>query len=100
MKIMSWNIRGLNSHHKKDVLLNFVRDHKPDLIFVQETKMPKDKVESLRNFQNCGVHGNSFAGASGGIVTFWNKMFIKGEPLMENGNVVATRFTHIRDNFC
>lgn len=100
MKIMSWNIRGLNSHHKKDFLQNFVRDHKPDILLVQETKMPKDKVECSRIFQNCGAHGNSFFGALGGIVTFWKKLFIRGEPLMENGNLVATRFTHIRDNFC
>lgn len=54
MKIISWNIR----------------DHRPDILLVQESKMPKEKVEKIKMFQFCGVEGNNFEGASGGIVTF------------------------------
>ena len=45
MKIVTWNIRGLNSFHKLDVVRNFVREQKPDFLLLQETKMNKDKAE-------------------------------------------------------
>lgn len=47
MKVMSWNVWGLNSSCKQDILSNFVRDHKLDIMLVNETKMSKDRVESL-----------------------------------------------------
>lgn len=44
MKIISWNIRGLNTPYKQDVFHNIVRDNKMDVVLIQETKMYKDKV--------------------------------------------------------
>lgn len=100
MKIMSWNIGGLNSLHKQDVVHNFVRDHRPDILLVQDSKLSKEKVEKIKMFNFCGVHSNKSEGASGGIVTFWNLNFIRGEPLFESTNHVATKFFHVRDIFC
>lgn len=61
---------GLNNPHKKDVLHNFVRDHKLDILLIQETKISKEKVEKIKLFQHCSTHGNNSNGALGGIVTF------------------------------
>ena len=47
MNIITWNIRGLNSIHKLDIVQNFVREHKLDILVLQETKMDKEKVEKL-----------------------------------------------------
>lgn len=69
MKIISWNIRGLNSCHKQDIVHNFSRDHKIDILLIQETKMPKERVEKLKFFNFCDSLGSSFDGASSGIVT-------------------------------
>lgn len=42
----------------------------------------KEKVEGLKMFSNGGVSGGSSEGASGGIVTFWNKNTGEGEVLI------------------
>ena len=48
MNIISWNIRGLNIIHKLDIVHNFVREHKPDILFLQETKMEKEKAKKIK----------------------------------------------------
>lgn len=50
MKFISWNIKGLNNPHKQDIIKNMIRDNKPDIVLIQETKMLKDKVEGLLVF--------------------------------------------------
>lgn len=97
MKIISWNIRGLNSPHKHNLVKNMIRDKNPDIFLIQETKMAKDKVESLNMFKNGGVSGGSSEGASGGIVTFWNKNNVEGEVLIQENNLVCIRFKHINN---
>lgn len=61
--------------------------------------MSKEKIEKMKLFQYYNNQGNNSNGASGGIVTFWNSHTIKGDPILEGTNHIATRFTHIRDNF-
>lgn len=38
MKLISWNLNGLNAVHKKGHLVKYVRDEDPDVICFQETK--------------------------------------------------------------
>lgn len=39
MNFISWNIKGLNHPHKKDIMKNMIRDNKTDIVLTQETKM-------------------------------------------------------------
>ena len=48
-----------------------IRDNRPDILVIQETKMLKDKVESLSIFKSGKVIGNDSMGASGGLAIFW-----------------------------
>ena len=65
MKIISWNIQGLNNPHKHDILKNMIRDNRPNIFFIQETKMLKDKVEFLSIFKGGKIIGSDSKGASG-----------------------------------
>jgi len=38
LKLISWNLNGLNSVHKKGFLVKYVQEEKPDVICFQETK--------------------------------------------------------------
>ena len=71
MKIISWNIRGLNNPHKQDMLKILIRDNRLDILVIQETKIPKEKVVNLPMFQCGKIIGNDSIGASGGLVVFW-----------------------------
>ena len=45
MKIISWNVNGIRAVLKKDVLLPFIEEFKPDILCLQETKASRDQVE-------------------------------------------------------
>ena len=62
MKFISWNIIGLNNPHKQDIIKNMIRDNKPDIVLIQETKMLKDKVEGLLVFRGGKIKGNDSDG--------------------------------------
>ena len=51
IKILSWNVRGVNDPDKRRVIKNFLRTHRVDLVCLQETKvqeMNNVMVRSLR----------------------------------------------------
>ena len=70
MKFISWNIKGLNNPHKKDIMKNKIRDNKLDILLIQDTKILKDKVEGLLVFWGGKIIGNDFDGASGGMEVY------------------------------
>lgn len=99
MKVISWNIRGLNHPHKHDLLSNSVRDHKLDICLVQEMKMFGSKVKKLKLaiFGDCGVHCVDGDGASGGITTLWNLILLCGKVVLSSPNHIATRYFNLKD---
>ncbi len=46
LKIISWNVNGIRSVIKKG-FADFVKKHDPDILCLQETKTPKDKIDIL-----------------------------------------------------
>jgi hypothetical protein len=47
MKLISWNIRGLNSHSKEKLLQDIIIAEKPDIIMLQETKCETKEMDKL-----------------------------------------------------
>lgn len=41
MKLISWNVNGIRSIHRKDALAPFINEMKPDIVCLQETKAEK-----------------------------------------------------------
>ena len=39
LKLLSWNVRGVNNLDKRKIISNFVRSQRVDLVCVQETKI-------------------------------------------------------------
>lgn len=91
--------KGLNAPHKQDIHRNLVRDHNPNIIFVQETKMGKEKVEKIRIFKNNGVVGFSSEVASRWVSIFCNQNHVQGSVIMENMNYLSVNFVHIKMDF-
>ncbi|PNY13834.1 cysteine-rich receptor-like protein kinase [Trifolium pratense] len=75
MKIISYNIRGLGSCVKRREILNIVKEKKPDIMCIQESKMEcmdEGLGKVLLGSSEVGFSFKPSAGASGGIITLWN----------------------------
>jgi exonuclease III len=51
MKILSWNIRGLNAKRKQVLLKERIKKEQPDILLLQETKCAG--VEAHATLQRC-----------------------------------------------
>lgn len=84
MQIISWNIRGLGSSVKKHFVSKLIKKRKPDLIFIQETKLEcidRFVVQKLRGSGDFDFAFSNATGASGGLLSFWNKSFFKADNI-------------------
>ncbi|CAL0333597.1 unnamed protein product [Lupinus luteus] len=111
MIIISINIRGLGGRLKKKEIRDLVRVYKPDFICIQETKM--DCVNSKLCHSLWGGEEIDWAfvpaeGASGGILSIWNKKNFVSEEIRHGNNFVTVRgkwsshsiFSNIMNVYC
>ena len=98
MKILSWNIRGLNGMHKQEVIRNMIRDQRPDVFLIQETKMKKERMENIK-FNNSmkGIASNS-EGASGGLLLLFNDKYFNIVAEYDEDNILFCRVQHLHTN--
>ena len=73
LKIMSWNVRGINDVAKRSLIRAFIKSQRVDLVFLQETKLREISRGLIRSL-GVGSHLEWTAvkaeGASGGIFFF------------------------------
>jgi exonuclease III len=74
MKVITWNIRGLNSPQKQRILKSRLRKEQSDICFIQETKCTSDRMETIdkkqwSKYKMVVVRGHQM---EGGIITLWN----------------------------
>jgi exonuclease III len=86
-RILSWNIRGINSEGKWDVIRSKVVESGCDIICLQETKRNFFDSQYLRNF--CPRSFDSFefipsVGASGGSIIIWKAHNFVGSLAFQN----------------
>jgi exonuclease III len=74
MKMLSWNIRGLNARSKQGLLRERIMKEQPDILLLQETKCAGEEASQI--LQKCWKQANlvevDAKGAAGGLVVLWN----------------------------
>ena len=76
MNALSWNCRGLGNKHPVNVLSNLVREKKPKIVFLMETKQTVDEMRNLKEDLHF-IGGlvvpcdRSWGGRWGGLVMLW-----------------------------
>ena len=73
IKILSWNVRGVDDRNKMKVIKALIRSQRVDLVCLQETKiqdMSRGIVHSLGVGRFLGWGTMSARGAAGGVVVF------------------------------
>jgi exonuclease III len=78
MKILSWNIRGLNSKRKQAFLKDRIKKDQPDILLLQEMKCAGIEVNII--IQRCWKQAQyvevDSRGAAGGLAILWNPTII------------------------
>ena len=80
LKLLSWNVRGLNYPKKREILRNWLCNWKVDVVCLQETKL--DKVD-WRLIQS--IWGNRYVAwevlnavnTAGGVLLLWDKQVLE-----------------------
>lgn len=78
MKLISWNIRGLDSPRKGRLLKNMLMQEKPNILFLQETKCSMTILEKIvaKAWPKGLVTVVDAQGASGGLEIIWDTRVI------------------------
>ncbi|XP_058111123.1 uncharacterized protein LOC131254135 [Magnolia sinica] len=75
MKIISWNVRGVGSKHKRSLIKSSISRKNPDVVCLQETKVSVFKdhlLTSLWKERAANYLTLDVVGSSGGILMAWN----------------------------
>lgn len=83
IKILSWNVRGLNDRAKRVLVRHEVQKHSPHVLCIQETKWDMENAQYIR--ETIGSRIDNFGlikanGTAGGVLLAWDhRMFTKIE---------------------
>ena len=99
IKILSWNVQGVNDRNKRSSIKALIRSHKVDLVCLQETKMSLGVVRSLGvgRFLDWGVL--NVRGAAGVVLVFWDKRVLELEGMEVGLFSISCRFKNCEDGF-
>ena len=102
IKILSWNVRGVNDPDKRKVIKNFIRTHKVDLVRLHETKvqeMNNDMVRNLGVVRFLNWTALNTEGSVGGILLIWDKRRISMVDSMVGSFLVSCLLRMAEDGF-
>ena len=75
IKILCWNVQGLNDIEKRKLIKGVVRNQKLDLVCLMETNVKEMSVQMV-NYVGVGRFLNwasvDVRGAAGGLLLFWD----------------------------
>ena len=66
IKVLSWNVNGLNARIKRTMCLDYLYRHHIDVAFIQESKLQLSHVKRFANRQYYTVASSSFDSKSRG----------------------------------
>jgi exonuclease III len=72
MSLLSWNCQGIGSPRAVRDICLIVKENKPNILFLMETKCRKEKLEVIRvKLGFAGLFVVDSVGISGGLALFW-----------------------------
>ena len=102
IKILCWNVRGLNDSEKRKLIKGVVRNQKPDLVCLLETKV-KEMSQQMVNSVGIGRFLNwasvDARGAAGGLLLLWDNRVLENLEVESGGYSISIRFRNCVDGF-
>ena len=102
IKILSWNVRGVNDKNKRKIIKALISSQKVDLVCLQETKMTEMSLGVMRSlgvgrFLEWGAL-NAW-GAAGRVVLFWDNRALELVRMDVGLFSISCRFKNCKDGF-
>jgi exonuclease III len=100
LRIISWNVRGLNDREKRRRIHNSLRMWKGDVVCLQETKMESISTRVVRSIWGSPFVGWEFQaskGASGGMLLMWDKRVVEQLEVAKGEFTLSCKFKCVED---
>lgn len=103
MKILSWNVRGLNAPNKQRVIKRRILLVSAEIIFLQETKLDNRQAVAFGGgisplFMTTSQLTVDLDGASGGLMIIWRPSQVKVFGIASNRNWILAKVVHFQSN--
>ncbi|KAL0011411.1 hypothetical protein SO802_006519 [Lithocarpus litseifolius] len=102
LKILSWNVRGLNDFRKRLVVKNFLRQWKCDVVCLQETKltgMDRQMVGSLWSCPFVDWVALDAVQTAGGVLMMWDRRVLERVEILVGSFSVSVQWQGVEDGF-
>ena len=80
VKILSWNVRGVNDPSRRKIIRNFIRYQRLALVCLQETKIQEMSVTVARSLgvgRRYDWRALNAEGSAGGVLLLWDKKIME-----------------------
>jgi hypothetical protein len=100
MKIISWNIRGLNGRSKQKMLRDLILAEKPNILLLQEIKCTSENIDKLLPYcwKQGVVASTDATGTAGGLAILWNTNAVLLENFLTTKWSITTDYRLIGSN--
>ena len=101
LKLLSWNVRGLNEVDKRLQIRNLLRSWMADIVCLQETKLEWITRGIVRSLWSCPYVDWLYLGsdgASGGILLMWDKRVVDKVEEAVGHFSVSCKFKNVGTN--
>ena len=102
LKLFSWNVRGANNPNKRNIIRNFIRSQRVDLVWLQETKLQKLSSADARSFgvgRRAEWRAMEAEGTARGILVFWDTRKLELVEAEIGHFSVTCMFKNVEDGF-
>ena len=102
LKMISWNVRGLNDPKKRLVVRNLLREWKCDVVCLQETKMARMDRQMVCSLWSCpyvdwvALEADQTAS---GVLIMWDKRVLEKMEVMVGTFSVLVKWQGVVDGF-
>ena len=100
IRLLSWNVRGVNDSSKRKVIKAIIRNQKVDLFCLQETKiqsMNEGLVRSLGYGRFLDWGALDAQGAAGGVLICWDKRTLEIIEMERGQFSIFCRLRNVED---